>query len=311
MSIKIDLLTGVFYQFFHLMVHLRYFLLSLFALQRIASSSFQSNTQKDRNKEVILDNAKEWNPKLDPVYDPVTKLCHFDVNPGYKFTPERYISTMKEVKTFYQSPNNNFTYSVEPVSQPTGIPCYSTNSYESEEELNVTKYQGPSTQSPMKQCSSSDSSYFASEDYLYVPAKCQRFERMWDFIIGDLFDMEPKIIGWVSRIGFADNFIREMAFPMKSATYSLIPHRALLKKSEILDILPDCRFTEFECASENLFHNLYVISNKVDKELFQFIVAINITYDKNGTASIKIIMKPNHSERVCRQLSKVHSKIIR
>lgn len=133
------------------------------------------------------------------------------------------------------------------------------------------------------------------------------YGRKWNFFLGDLLGEEHRIVGWISRIGYAYNLIREMGLPTISATYTLVPHRlAKIPFPELTDLLLNCTYLEIVCDGEKLFHDLYTISPKVDSYLVKLITAINITYDKYGMASIKIIVKWRNSYHVYREVSKVH-----
>lgn len=257
----------------------------------------------------------DWDPKYDPIYDPETRLCHFESDPRNRFTTKRYLLPMGGTRKLSSMPVSNLDASQEQnesLSRPQRARV-STSSFDRLEDITSPENQASSTESSIKSRSSSDfsdSSCLASEDVLYVPDKCKDFERKWDFIVGNLLSANPKIIGWVSRIGFADNFIREMGFSMRSATYTLIPHILSKKASSIKELISDCNFVEIKCKCEDLFHNLYIISSKIDSHFIKIVVAIDITFDKCGMASIKVVMKKSNSDRIYRELSKVHSRII-
>ena len=109
-------------------------------------------------------------------------------------------------------------------------------------------------------------------------------------------------VGWISRIGFADNFIRELGLPIKAASYTLLPH-AISKNSIILESLPFCRYLEIVCENDRLFVSLYSISAKIDLSLHKYIAAVNISFDAYGLASIKIFMRRNCEKLVQEKLS--------
>lgn len=271
----------------------------------------------------------DWNPKYDPIYDPQIKLCHFERDPGYQFTPERYLMIIGAVNESDSSPTKGFLYlslTNELDSSPTNSDLKTGTlrfsppaAWDSDDEFKaIEEYKSPSTPSPNKSSTalaSTDSpaaaAVAASEDILYVPEMCKGFERKWDFIVGDLFGEERKVIGWISRIGFSDYFIRRMGFPLQSASYTLLPHFLSKRDSSSTEPISGCNFVEIECDGEKLLHNLKSISCKIDSYYFRsLIVAVTITFDKYGMASIKIIMKPVHADYVCRELSQVHCGII-
>lgn len=147
------------------------------------------------------------------------------------------------------------------------------------------------------------------KESLYCPFKCKGYFRKWNFFRGTPFEEDTQVIAWISRIGYADDVIRNLGFPLQAASYTLFSY-AHLTKSELYKIVPRCKFIKIECDGENLFNNLFKISSKVDTFLIKLIVAIHIVFDSYGMANIFIYMRPKHEKIVYHELCSIHSGII-
>jgi len=130
---------------------------------------------------------------------------------------------------------------------------------------------------------------------LYVPEVCINFDRMWDFYVGFPKDMTDPI-GWVSRIGYADNIIKDLGLKTMSSTYTLVSSKKNVRS--VVYKLPSSYFFEVFGSNPNLFYNLYDMSYKLDKGLRSAILAVTITFDFFGYHSIRIIVDPEMDSNV-------------
>lgn len=297
-----------------LMTLLISFLFILSFLQRIISSSLKASVNK---LSVQTDTTVEWNPRLDPIYDPNIKMCYYETNPGYLFSPKIYIWYMASRRA-ENLISTKFKCTYDSGSDDGGSRVVSQNEERASHvspNSQGSDYQPASP--PTKSNPSIDSCpsfpFFDFDENLYVPINCLGYDRKWDFFIGTLRSKERKIIGWVSRIGFADNFIRERRLSTQSATYTLVPHR-LVNKRDHFEKLSECRFYEIKCARNDLFPILYALSHKVDSFIINFILAINITYNHQGMVEIKIIAMHGRESKVYYELAHLdysHSRIMK
>jgi hypothetical protein len=247
--------------FSHLVISLSIFILTCFTNASLNSNSIEY---------LEAESTDDWNPKNDAIYDPETGLCYFEDFASHHF---RSISLeiMKEArKAFLNNENKtkNETTSFRNAQQ------------NSPEFLSVS--------SPSSQSSSSSASYSPIKiSNLYVPDKCKAFERKWDFYLG-YPEYVSEIIGWISRIGFADDVIRELELPTYNASYTLLPY-GYSSKAKLSNKLYKSRYMEFNCFGIRLFQRLFSISFNVDAHLRRFILAINISFDKYSNVCVKII----------------------
>ena len=205
-----------------------------------------------------------WNPEYDPIYDPITGLCHIDGFPEFKFFPHEFKSS-KVFQSIEIPPSRTSPLFLSPPQPQDQIPIFK--------------------KSPNFEHSSVSS--------LCVPVKCLAFERKWDFYSGKPEALYGEVIGWVSRIGFVDNLIHEFNFGTSVFdSYTLLPHRFCTKSYLAARLSKgETSYLEIKCPESKLFSVLYGISGPVDHNLRNVILAINISFIEdrfNGSVSVSI-----------------------
>lgn len=220
-----------------------------------------------------------WNPKNDAVYDPETGFCYFEDYSSHRFLPSS-LETMEKIRSAFSS--------VEAITTNENSPINNTRT-SPEHTITTTDYisfSSPSSRETTLSARSTPSPFKSSN--LHVPEKCRSFERKWDFYLGNP-EEDTDVIGWVSRIGFADNIINELELPTRNASYTLLPH-GYNSKPKLWHKLNESRYIELTFHNYRLFHNLYAISSKVDSHLRSVILAININFDKDKNVCVKIFV---------------------
>ena len=300
-----------------------YFLFTLFFIQSITSASSIPTTAEETPDGRDLDLNDSWDPKKDPVYNPVAKCCWFENNPYNRFTVGQYLSTEDSSGlTTLDFDDNAADISVmfPSYSEDSTVSSFSASSSSSDspagevqvaEQASVPKPKlKPVIDLNLWSLVPPPPAYFDECLHLIVPVKCVNYERKWDFFFGDQIRMDSLIVGWVSRIGYADHIIHEMGFPMQSASYTLIPHLTS-SKDETVRILRRCKYAEIKVDSKHLFIVLYRLSNKSEKStLINAIAAVRITFDIYSMVSIKIFVKPSHEEFAFNKLRQIRFNTI-
>lgn len=230
-----------------------FILFAILFLLNCLSASSPSNRKSPEGLSIKTTISNEWDPSKDAIFESSSGLCHFESSPNEKF----------------------------PVS-------HLESSYFSKEV--ARSLSNPRSRSESSSSNDSDSES-SSSSFLYVPEKCKNFQRKWDFYFG-IPENDTKVIGWVSRIGFADNIIKELQGPVRNASYTLLPH-GFCDKNALRKKLIDAQYLEIITKAENLFFDLYNISKPVDNILRKVILAIVITFASDGDSiSIKILTDP-------------------
>lgn len=246
------------------------FFIILLALWTGFSESSLSSKNFAYSKEASI---YSWDPKNDAIYDPVSGFCHFQKYASIRFLPSS-LKLMEGIRDANSS-----------------IETTTTMADEIAPELLFSPISLATTRS-------------ASSSQLYIPEKCKNFERKWDFYIGHP-EEDTKIIGWISRVGFACNLINELNLPTFNNSYTLLPY-GLRSKANIWKDLHGSRYIEFTCHNTRLFPNLFSISSKVDSTLRRSIIAIKITFYVAESVCVKIFVDTGKDlggrESVFRQL---------
>ena len=254
----------------------------LFSYFTEASLSVNSGIYFEKEGESL---SNIWDPKKDAIYDPETGLCHLEDKPEKSFLPSELYSILEAMKTSYPISETSPEASTSPVF------------------LEI---------SPRPAFTPVQTKSFIKSSRLHVPEKCRNYERKWDFFMGNPED-DVKAIGWVSRIGYADDFIKDLNLPIHNASYTLLPH-GYYTKNDIWKQIYSSKYLEIFCHKWDLFHILFAISGKVDNFLRKVIFAIKITCDADENISIKIFINPKKEmglwESVYDQLMTLYPHII-
>lgn len=296
--------------------------LALVSFKNIASASLKSFSDESGST-VFEKGVNLLNPKEDPVYDPETKECHFELSPEHKFTVPVYhaIESALKLSSSAKSPSKSlaeidlstcreFTPASGTCFSPVSELSFSADSL----DATVTEPYSPSVSFYASESASPSTSNYRSFDHYhafpYIPVRCRGYERKWDFYLGSRIDGDSKRIAWISRIGFAENVILDLGLSTHSCSYTLLPY-CTPRKSSLLGVsLFYQKYVDIVCDGNDLFRNLFSISSKIDSFFIKFFIAVNIRFDKHGIARIRIYIKHNHDIAMRRILTELNPNVV-
>lgn len=233
-----------------------FFILALFLLRCFSEASLNSRSFASLETEDF--ESSEWNPKKDAIYDAKTGLCYFEENPEYLFASSELEATQEALRA---SPSAETAS--EAVTSPGSLDTFSPLAYLAPSPPKIHKF-------------------------FHVPEKCKNYERKWNFYMGNP-EEATETIGWISRIGFVENFIYDVNLLTYNSSYTLLPY-GLCSKANLWKQLSDSYYLEITCPKWRLFYNLFAISSKVDSKLRAVIIAIKLHFDFDNNVSIKIFV---------------------
>lgn len=256
-----------------------FLILALFLVNCFSEASLNSRSIDFLDSEYFA--SSEWNPRKDAIYDAKTGLCYFEENPEYLFPSSQLEAYQEALKT----PSIAETAS-EAFTSPGSLDISSPFAY-------------------------SNSSSPSRSTFFHVPEKCKNYERKWDFHVGNPEEVE-EAIGWISRIGFVDNFINDVNLSTQNSSYTLLPY-GFCSKACLWNQLGDSYYLEINFRKWRLFYNLFAISSKIDSKLRNVIIAIKIHFDYDSNVSIKIFVNRQKDlqlqEDVYHQLVRLYPEI--
>jgi len=286
----------------------------------------EANNTKTGNAYSVCEGVRALNPENDPIFDPVSGLCYRPVRinqigpsqGNYGFTlhstsnlshssysglnitpsgpsyPSASLSTQSSSwsRSRSQEPNtpmtSNYLSSEDPRYRSRSL-SYSSSSSAVSYSSEISTISSISTLG-----SSRNRSFPYRSAHLYIPDICKNYDRMWDFFVDGPENLNTPIAS-ISRLGYADNVIKELNLRKVNATYTLIPSWKTVRHINLY--MPSSQYLEVFVSHRNLFYDLFELSGKVDKELISEILAITLTFDSYGVYCIRIIVNSKVDSR--------------
>jgi hypothetical protein len=277
-----------------------YFFLILLARSFISASQLKNSSENE--------GIKALDPENDPIYDPNTGSCYYQNSDKTTCLSSSFDDSLTSSIVSPLSANSFSPYS--PQSQNSmpifdfRFDSYPTPPSAQHSSLNFVESgvvssqitSSTESQSVYPHYSRSITSYSMdlmgpghNSISLHVPEACKHYDRMWDFYVGGLESFHGPI-GWISRIGYANNVIRDLQLNMRGTSYTLIPSGKSVEN--IIRNISLSRYLQIGHISADLFVALYNLSAKIDKRGKTPIMALTISFDYSGSHSIRIFVDP-------------------
>jgi len=148
------------------------------------------------------------------------------------------------------------------------------------------------------------------ESELHVSEVCKKSVRQWNFYYGTP-EEENLIKGWIARIVQADHLVKELDFPLRNSSLTLIPNK-LYTKAQVQLNLSTSKVLEIKCLKGSLFGNLFIISSILEGRVKAIIMAVHIKFDVRGDFIIRIIIHGSNidqAQSLRNHLSRVRSDV--
>ena len=206
---------------------------------------------------------KGLNPENDPIYNPQTGKWILDSSKDPVFEPNQnqLLSELEHI-----SPTQNSPLSIDISRESLDSPIIFNNGSPLSSCYSPLALSEASIRSPKK------------HDYdpsLYVPEKCRKYDRLWDFYIGYI-ENQNQAIGWISQLGYTKDVIRDLKLPKTNSVYTLVPS-IYTSHEKLLALLPSTHYLQITCDIQYAFNNLFTLSVNLEKRIKKgTIVAVNL-----------------------------------
>lgn len=215
-------------------------------------------------------------PENDPIYDPQTGKWILDSSKDPIFEPSQ----------------NQVLPKLEPISRTRKSPLSIDISLESH-FLTINNSGSPSSLSSCSPSALSEEGIMSPkkrehDTSLYVPEKCRKYDRLWDFYIGYI-ENQNKAIAWISQLGYANDVVRDLKLPKTNSVYTLVPY-IYTSQENLLSLLPSAHYLKLNCDIEHAFDYFFILSVNLEKRIKKgTIIAVNLILF-NDYAEIRIIV---------------------